>query len=318
MALAERGNLTGAQNIEFPDWKKDSFLDIQEDVAEALESNKHVILYFHLAGCPYCTVMMRESFTESPYVEYLKQNFDLIELDVKGGREVAMDENTNISEGKLARKLKVFSTPTVLFLDQSGKIKLRLDGYRSQEDFKQALDFVKNKEYAKISFAKYLPSKRQARVYELIDNKHFIKTADLSSLGDRPVALLFEDTACVLCKEFHKKILQDKKIDKVLAGLDIVRLDVNSDKELIDFAGNKTTALELSEKYNMTYRPGLVFFNKGQEVARIGGMLKNFHNWIMFRYVAEAHFIQHPSWLDFLNAEQERILASGKDIDIWQ
>jgi len=37
-----------------PKWFKESFLDIREDVDEAAESEKRIILYFYQDGCPYC------------------------------------------------------------------------------------------------------------------------------------------------------------------------------------------------------------------------------------------------------------------------
>ena len=48
----EKGKVTGAKVTQFPDWFKESFLDITEDIAEANESGKHVILFMHLNGCP--------------------------------------------------------------------------------------------------------------------------------------------------------------------------------------------------------------------------------------------------------------------------
>ncbi len=316
--FAQRGTVSGEEYIEFPSWIKSSFLDIKEDVADASAKNKHVILYFHLQGCPYCSVMMRESFIESQYTDYIKQNFDLIELDVEGGREVAMDENTNIRENALAKKLKVFSTPTILFLDHDAKVKLRLNGYRPPADFKLALDYVKNQQYTKQSFVKYLASKRQTKIYDFIDSKHLVKTNDLSSLKDKPVVILFEDAACLLCEEFQHKILQDKIIDTALQKLHVVRLDVGTDMPLTDFTGQPTTTLGLAEKYNMTYRPGVIFIANNKEVARIDGMLKTFHNQIMFRYVAEKQYKNHSDWLGFLNVEKKKILDSGTNIDLWK
>ena len=47
---------------EKPDWFKSSFLDIREDVAEATDANKRVILYFYQDGCPYCAKLLNDNF----------------------------------------------------------------------------------------------------------------------------------------------------------------------------------------------------------------------------------------------------------------
>ena len=44
-AAVEPGKVTGGKISEHPEWFKESFLDITEDVAEATESGKHVIIF---------------------------------------------------------------------------------------------------------------------------------------------------------------------------------------------------------------------------------------------------------------------------------
>ena len=50
-AAAAQGNLTGGIASEHPDWFKESFLDIAEDVEEAGESGRHVLLFMYFNGC---------------------------------------------------------------------------------------------------------------------------------------------------------------------------------------------------------------------------------------------------------------------------
>ena len=42
-----------------PDWFKNSFLDIREDVADAKAAGKRLVLYFYQDGCPYCKKLPR-------------------------------------------------------------------------------------------------------------------------------------------------------------------------------------------------------------------------------------------------------------------
>jgi len=46
---------------EKPAWFKESFLDLREDVAEASEDKKRVLLYFYQDGCPYCAKLLQDN-----------------------------------------------------------------------------------------------------------------------------------------------------------------------------------------------------------------------------------------------------------------
>ena len=78
VAAATPGKVVGGKISEHPGWFKESFLDIAEDVGEAAESDKHVILFMHLNGCPYCFKMTEENFKHAPYTDFIKENFDVI------------------------------------------------------------------------------------------------------------------------------------------------------------------------------------------------------------------------------------------------
>ena len=56
-----RGEVVGGVQHAAPDWFKESFLEIADDVDEASEAGKHVLLFFELNGCPYCDRMLQES-----------------------------------------------------------------------------------------------------------------------------------------------------------------------------------------------------------------------------------------------------------------
>jgi len=42
------GKIVGGKQSIHPDWFKESFLDIAEDVEEAAEGDRHIILFMHL------------------------------------------------------------------------------------------------------------------------------------------------------------------------------------------------------------------------------------------------------------------------------
>ena len=314
---SKTGVVIGSKKIKFPAWIKDSFLEIQEDAKEAKQENKHIILYFHSVGCPYCAQMMHDSFVNAPFENFIKTNFSLIEINLRGTRQVEFDQNTSLSEKELAKKLGVFTIPMILFLDETGKIVARVNGYWSPTDFKLMLDYVHGKHYQTMSFIQYRDQNQQLSGYRLLSHQSFIKTNDLSSLKGKPVALLFEDNSCLLCTQFHQNVLAKPEIKKALEGLHVVQLDAKSNQVIIGFDGLETTAKKLADKLKLYYRPGIVFFNNGVEITRKTGMMKTFHSLMLFRFVAEKQYLKYKSRSAFARAERAKILASGKNINVW-
>lgn len=141
---------------DYPEWFKDSFLDIAEDLDEASELDKHLILFMDLNGCPYCYKMNEDNFKHSPYKAFIQEYFDVIGLNVKGDREVVLDEQTTVTEKELAVLMGVKFTPGLIFLNTNNEVVAKVDGYRGVRDFKVILDYVKQRKYKEHSLASYI------------------------------------------------------------------------------------------------------------------------------------------------------------------
>lgn len=311
------GKVTGGMPIHQPEWFKESFLDIAEDVAEAGESGKHLILFMHLNGCPYCARMADENFTNAPYTQFIRDNFDVIAINIKGDREVAFDAETTVTEKALARLLKVRYTPTVLFLNRDNKTVLRLNGYRSVPAFKHALEYVQQQAYLKTTLNRFIAEQESTPVYRFRDHPMLKTVSDLQSVAGQPLAVLFEDSSCDACDELHDGHLRNPEVLKVLENFTLVRLDANATDPITDPQGNPTTPRAFAEKLGLTYRPGIVLFDKGREISRIDGLLYTYHFTEMLRYVGERHYEQYPkSFYNYLDVRTAEILKSGKNIDL--
>jgi thioredoxin-related protein len=132
---AEQGKLTGAKMSTHPDWFKESFLEIADDVDEASEAGKHVLLFMEMNGCPYCFKMIEENFKDASYKAFIQHNFDVIALNIKGDREVTLNTETSATEKEIAETLGVTYTPTLIFLNNDNKPVARVNGYRNVDDF---------------------------------------------------------------------------------------------------------------------------------------------------------------------------------------
>lgn len=314
---AKEGKVIGSSNHEVPSWFKDSFLDISEDIEEASEKNKHFIIFLDFEGCPYCSKMLKESFEEDNKTsQFIKNNFDVIELNVKGSRELTWVDGDVLTEKDLTEKLKIQYSPTLIIFNSNKEIVARVNGYRNSTDFQYILDFIQTKSYEKIDFTTYLSSVNKKDTYAFIPNKMFKELNDLSKIKT-PVAIIFEDKSCIQCEHFHNKILTNKDVIDEFSKFTIIRVDANSTKELILPTGEKTTPKSLVEKMNLDYRPGILLYNDKKLISTIDALLFPFHFKEVLRYVSGKHYVQYPkTYLDYLRVRQDELLKQGIDINV--
>lgn len=312
--IVAAGKVLGGKSSEYPDWFKESFLEIAEDVAEASEENKHVMLYIYLNNCPYCHKMLEDNIKNAPYIDFIKQHFDIIAINMKGDRNVQMNDELSLTEKELATQLKVMYTPTIVFLNSNNKIVARTNGYRSVKDFKQVLNYVQQKQYEKTSLVKYL-NQHKSQVYSFRDHPQIKPLTDLKNAAANPLAILFEDKACFDCDALHDKHLARQEVKDILKSFTLVRLDALSEQAIIDPQGNTTTAKAFAEELGLSYRPALVLFDKGVEIIRIQSMLYSYQFAETLRYVGERFYEKYPdSFYDYLNARTDELTKSGQDV----
>jgi len=284
---------------EKPEWFKTSFLDLNEDVAEARAAGKRVMLYFYQDGCPYCAKLLRVNFSTKPIVDKTRKHFDVIAINMWGDREVTDLDGQQLTEKQFAEKWKVMFTPTILILDPQGEVALRINGYYPPDKFEAALDTGK-----------------------LHDEPWILKPPyDLSKLvkAEKPLLILFEQEVCRTCDEYHQDIYQRPETRQQLARFNIVRLDIWSDMPLIDLQGKKTTARQLARAMNVKFTPTMVFVDDtGREVFRTEAYLRAFHLQSSLDYVASGAYRKQPNFQRYIAARADRLEAQGIHVDLWK
>lgn len=315
-ATEKRGEITGGVTHLAPAWFKESFLEIQDDVDEATEAGKHVILFFQLNGCPYCDRMLTESFQSEPLTSYIQEHFDTIAINVGGDREIIFNEEVTLIEKELAELLTVRATPAIVFLNSENKSVVRVNGYRSAERFEQVLHYVNEKAYEQGTLAEYLDNNLQKDAYTLRDNAMFAQITDLSTV-DGPLAVLFEDASCYDCNELHDNILSRDEVQAELKPFTLVRLDADSDEAVIDVDGSKTTPVEMAKKYEMIYRPGMLIFDGKTLIRRYDSLLFPHHFKEGFRYVSGGYY-KTQDYGTYSELRTEELLSQGITIDLGQ
>ena len=314
---AKEGKVIGASNHTVPSWFKDSFLDIAEDIDEASEKNRHFMIFLDFEGCPYCSKMLKENFEDNNKTsQFIKANFDVIELNVKGSKEITWVDGEVVTEKGLTEKLKIQYSPTVLFFSPNKEIVARVNGYRNTTEFQYILDFVQTKKYENTDLASYLNKLEKKELYKLQANKMFKEIDDLSKIKT-PVAIIFEDGSCTQCEHFHNKILTNKDVIDEFNKFTVVRFDATSKKEIITPDGKKTTPNELLASLKLDYRPGVLLYDNSKLITTIDALLFPFHFKEVLRYVSGKNYIDYPnSYLDYLRVRQDELIKSGTTINV--
>lgn len=118
----------------------DSFLVVPEDVRDAAKARKRLILFLEQEDCPACLRMARTTFADKLVAEKLRRGFVMVALDIRGARETTWVDGKARAEKELAGHLAIRGTPTVLILDERGKVAERFIGYRDPRAFAAILD----------------------------------------------------------------------------------------------------------------------------------------------------------------------------------
>jgi len=315
------GASLGAKTSETPEWFKESFLEFEEDIAEAAAESKRVMIYFHQDACPYCARLVEENFNDPQTEAYMREHFDAITINMWGDREVVTVGGQQFTEKAFAAALRVQYTPTLLFLDERGRQALRLDGYYPRDQFLAALHYVAEHRENKISFSGYMLDQQKSSSANLIDEAFFIKTDRLDKLSaqsDGPLAVYFESGDCENCQILHQRILADGATRQLVVKMQNVQFDINSDANIVTPGGKQLELKQWARELGIAYTPSVVFFDaSGAEVMRIGAFMKTFHFQSVYDYVLQKAYLDEPSFQRYIAERAEKIREAGFDTNIW-
>lgn len=147
-------------------WFLQSFLDLREDLEEAAAKGKHFAIIWEQKGCVYCKKMHLVNFARPEIQDYVRDNFEILQLNLFGARRVTDFDGEALEERALARKYAIAFTPTVQFFPPSvaelpngaGRDLevMRVPGYFEPPEFLAMFRFVGSKAYQSMSFGDYL------------------------------------------------------------------------------------------------------------------------------------------------------------------
>ncbi len=149
-------------------WFLESFLDLSDDLEGAAKDGKRLAVMWELKGCPYCKETHFVNFARSDISDYIKANFEVLQLNIIGSRKVTDFDGEELSEKSLAAKYGVRFTPTFQFFgERAAALKAlppqkrevaRAPGYLRPDDFLAMFRYVREKAYETKSFREFVKS----------------------------------------------------------------------------------------------------------------------------------------------------------------
>lgn len=136
-----------AQSIE---WKS-----MEEAQKLASEDNKKVMLYAEAEWCGYCKKMNKQTFPDKSVTDSLNKYFHPVRIDIESDKKLRFN-GEEFTEQSLARKFRVYSTPTTIFFEPDGSIVGTQPGFLPPDVFDKLLAFIGSDLHGKIKFEKYL------------------------------------------------------------------------------------------------------------------------------------------------------------------
>ncbi len=148
------------------DWFLESLLELEDDLKSATAGKKRLAVLFELRGCPYCKDMHFVNFAQPEIEKYVRENFEVLQLNIIGSREVTDFDGEKLSEKQLASKYGVRYTPTFLFFPESAnglrakkpmqREVARWQGYVKPPQFFAMFRYVVERGYEKMPLPDYM------------------------------------------------------------------------------------------------------------------------------------------------------------------
>src|SRR4051812_8741720 len=261
------------------------------------------MIYFGQDGCPYCKQLIQVNFSQKTIVDKARANFVAIPLNIWGDREVTWTDGTTLPEKRFAAYLKVQFTPTLLFLDEGGRVIARVNGYYPPHRLEAVLDWAAGRLERKLPLDEYMKTAvKEAASTALADEPFFLRgPGDLRRKGGKPLAVVFETPSCGGCDELHREGFRRPDVRKALARFDVARFGLYDATRVTTPDGRALAAVDWAKSLGVAYTPSILLFGAdGREALRIDAYVRPFHLASALEYVASGAYRREPSFQRFI------------------
>jgi len=124
-------------------------INLDKLIKEAKKTNKHILVYLHISGCPYCNKMEEFTFDDDTVSEAIEKDFIFVNINVKNKGLVSFDDFKG-SKLDFSKRISDSMYPSSLFFDKKGELVYEEIGYRDEDKFLKTLKLVSTKDYNNI------------------------------------------------------------------------------------------------------------------------------------------------------------------------
>lgn len=112
----------GDDGLHKPEWLRDTFKDMSEDLAEAEDEGRRLLVIWEQRGCIYCDKMYKEVFPRDEIKALIEENYYVVQMNLFGDVEVTDFDGEAMSEKDMALRWGVMFTPTMMFFPHAEEI----------------------------------------------------------------------------------------------------------------------------------------------------------------------------------------------------
>ncbi len=132
-------------------------IDINSKIKLAKQQNKHLMIFFHIPGCPYCKSMLSKNFKDEETLDEMRKNFIFLDLYTADDIFISFDDfDGNIKE--FATHIGAFAYPATIFIDNNKKTVFKSIGYRNTQELLAELNYISSASYKTTSLKKFTES----------------------------------------------------------------------------------------------------------------------------------------------------------------
>ncbi|MFV1980570.1 MAG: thioredoxin family protein [Rhodothermia bacterium] len=120
-----------------PDW-----IPFESAIKEADSTGRPSMVFIYADWCQWCQKTFAETFTDETVLQYLKENYHAVKLNVDGPDAAIVMKEQTITEAQLSQILGATGLPTFVFLDRQGDPITKTMGYYDAESAMKLLTTV--------------------------------------------------------------------------------------------------------------------------------------------------------------------------------
>lgn len=156
--------------LHIQDWIYEGNVSFPRLLRTAATNDKGLIVLVEQRGCHYCAELHEVNFAKLEVTEYMRENFMIVQVDLRGSKQVVDFDGKRMKERDLAGKWEVRGTPTTLVFQKNDQRvannreaeTFRLPGYMKPFYYRSAFKFLVTDAFKAQSFQDFIATETTA------------------------------------------------------------------------------------------------------------------------------------------------------------